>query len=163
MGRHACETVTAVEAIEKLVDGDPPKVRLGLLDVWLWKLEDKIVIVLGGCYYDFIDMGVDQPKYSRTNGVARVDVKAHNAQQLIDECPVKVKWANFVLGRQITRLAFSGSTPYFEVDGNRVSVKGKTEELFSFDATTVIKDGVVDSRELEAVIEKGLENVKAHV
>lgn len=163
MARHACESVTAVEAIEKLVDGDPPKVRLGLLDVWLWKLEDKIVIVLGGSYFQFIDLSADPPEYLRTKDVASVNAEAHSAQQLIDECPVKVKWANCVLGRQLTRLAFSDSTPYFEVDGNRVSVKGKTEGLFSFDATTVIKDGVVDSRELEAVIEKGLEDAKAHV
>lgn len=162
MGRHACETVTAVEAIEKLVDGQP-KVRLGLLDVWLWQLEDKIVIVLGGSYYHFIDLSANPPKYLRVNDVVDVRAEARSAQQLVDECPVKVKWANCVLGRQLTRLAASKSTPYFEVDGNRISVVSETEELFRFDAAAVIKEGVVDQHALAAEIEKGLENVKAHV
>ena len=163
MARHACESVTAVDAIEKLVV-DNPKVRLGLLDVWMFQIEDKVSIALGGVFYNFIDLCTAVPTYLRMSGRAKVNPDACDAQQLIDECPIKSHWISSVLGHQLMRLASNESTLFFIVDGTRVRVMDHNkEELFRFDASVVIEDGVLNRQALDEVIEKGLKNAKAHV
>lgn len=164
MARHACESVTAVEVIEKLVV-DNPKVRLGLLDVWMW-IHDKtesIVIALGGTYYHFIDLSGCEPTYTHCG--ERV-VKANSAQGLIDDCPIKERWAKLILEKQLEK-AYSGMPVVFDAKLNDVRVFCGSREhsyaQFEFDATAVIEDGVLNQQALDEVMEKGLKNAKAHV